>query len=98
MTGMVIGIIFIAHHYYHIWGGQGFLKPRASRLDGQAQHPRVYLPIRPMAKYGMNRVGLGQLKSKRLPKNVAFDLCGDQENSCGNHGQPVCFIADFTSA
>lgn len=26
--GMVIGLLFVAHHYYHMWGGQGFLKSR----------------------------------------------------------------------
>jgi len=28
IIGMVIGIIFIAHYYFHIWGGQGLMKAR----------------------------------------------------------------------
>lgn len=28
IIGMAISLVFVAHYYYHVWGGQGFLKSR----------------------------------------------------------------------
>jgi hypothetical protein len=51
ILGMTIGLIFIVHYYFHIWGGQGFLRARklVPDFDGD-EKLQSCLPMRSMAK------------------------------------------------
>ena len=86
---MCLGIVYVAHHYYVTFGGQGFLKARkqdaASRAE-TADAPVVYLPLRRVATFNMDS-GFGW--SSRSPMEVPYYACGDQETSCEAYGQPV---------
>lgn len=90
VAGMGVGLVFIAHHYYHMWGGQGFLKARHFEVDLQLSDAHTYLPLGLTAKHNMAVRDFQDLHLKRFPKNVAFRPCGDQQNSCEAYDQPVC--------
>jgi hypothetical protein len=46
IIGIIIGLIFAAHYYFHILGGRGFLKARKLVLDLHGDEmPQSCLPI-----------------------------------------------------
>lgn len=88
---MVIGIVFVAHKYYHDMGGQGFLKTR--RVGGPAD---VCLPLRKTEirdGHGESISASSAGYSRRSGEDVPFFACGDQQNSCEAFGQPVSRLA-----
>lgn len=92
---MVIGIVFVAHKYYHDMGGQGFLKTR--RVGSPAD---VCLPLRKTEirdGHGESISASSAGYSRRSGEDVPFFACGDQQNSCEAFGQPVSQIATFSS-
>lgn len=92
--GMVIGIIFVAYYYFHIMGGQGFLKERAVVQDNQRDEmPYSCLPFRPMARPTNEIHGFDFSGIKRSPSIPPFYPCGDQQNSCEAFGQAVSIVA-----
>lgn len=86
---MILGVIFVAHKYYHDFGGQGFLKYRGSGYFEQREGDyanKLYLPLRKVETWDLEHVVWG----KRSPeRNVPFYQCGDQMNSCEEYYQPV---------
>jgi hypothetical protein len=90
IIGMVVGLIFVAHHYYNMWGGQGFLKARKHILD--SQHTEIvhsFLPLRQITTVTQGFNGFGEGWEKRSPSILPFYPCGDQQQSCEADGQPV---------
>jgi hypothetical protein len=88
---MVTGIVFVAHTFYHEFGGQGFLKVKvrngASNIVGR---PTLYLPLRVNASQRSPEYFSGS--AKRSPGNVPFYTCGDQLLGCEKYGQPVSHL------
>lgn len=93
IIAMVVGIAFVAHYYYHSWGGQGFLWARypLETLQG-SRRPRSHLPFLQMARPTPQICKSDYTRIKRSPEIPPFYLCGDQENSCGAWGGPVSLI------
>ena len=92
---MVIGVVFVAHQYYHDFGGQGFLKSRGpdTELDTDTD-VFIYLPLRSVEAWsGRERSWKGQ----RSPEDIPFYTCGDQQNSCEAFNQPdICCPVSMT--
>lgn len=89
---MVVGIVLVAHKYYHDLGGQGWLKMRRDTVGLEAKDvPDVYLPLRKVevrdGDESLLVYGIGYIR--RSPEDVPFYLCGDQQQSCEAYGQPV---------
>lgn len=92
---MVIGIVLVAHKYYHDMGGQGWLKIKRSSFGPvEETTPDVYLPLRAVENCDSEKsllvYGVGYIK--RSPEIVPFYACGDQQHSCEAFGQPVSQI------
>jgi hypothetical protein len=85
---MGVGLIFVAHHYYHMWGGQGFLGRRS--LAHMAPETSNHLPLRQIAVLEDDRPGFS--KMRREPSSPPFYTCGDEQNSCEALFQPVGII------
>jgi hypothetical protein len=86
---MAVGIVYTAHYYYHIWGGQGFLKPRDSASDDSRPLSYAHLPLRSVAARHRDPTISGVLGMDRTVKNIPFNACGDQLNDCLAFDQPV---------
>lgn len=87
---MVISVIFVAHHFYQGFGGQGFLKIRTEEKAGNNIHEtRMYLPLR--VNSSRSSLETPSSSAKRSPGNVPFYTCGDQQVSCEKYGQPVSY-------
>jgi hypothetical protein len=82
---MISGVIFAAHHYYHDFGGQGFLKFRSQLQESHAVvDTHVFLPLRQVELWPHSPPILG-----RSPEDLPYFTCGDQQNSCESLQQPV---------
>jgi hypothetical protein len=81
---MAIGLLFVAHQYYHEFGGQGWLKVRDKSQEQEDVFARnLFLPLK-------KRKGWITDLQRRSPEDeVPFYQCGDQENSCEAYNQPV---------
>jgi hypothetical protein len=95
---MAISIVFVAHSYYHQFGGQGFLKARGEEYFGDSDPPRLYLPLRKVQATLNARRDDNDSLLTYLPwniralgpgSNVPFYTCGDQTNSCETFDQPA---------
>ncbi len=83
IISMVIGFIFVAHYYFHILGGQGFLKARGLVPDLRGDEKlQSCLPLRSMARPTDGMHGFDYSGVKRSPSILPFYPCGDQQNSC----------------
>jgi hypothetical protein len=88
--GMIIGIIFVAHSYFHSWGGQGFLRARGEVLNvNHRDRPLSHLPLRQMVVPVKKIHGLKHAGVQRSRSILPFYLCGDQQNSCEAYSRPV---------
>ena len=86
---MAIGIVFAAHHYYHAFGGEGFLRRRDQiKKWATLEEPKLHLPLRKVEIASVYAVARFQAM-KRTPMEVPFYICGDQQNSCEEFNQPV---------
>jgi hypothetical protein len=81
---MGVCLIFVAHYYYHMWGGQGFLGSRS--LTHMAPETGNHLPLRQIAALD-DRLRFSNLR--REPSSPPFYTCGDEQNSCEALSQPV---------
>jgi hypothetical protein len=91
---MIIGLIFAAHYYFHIWDGQGFLKARRPVPDLRSDEgPRSCLPLRSMAQPTDRIYGFDYSGVKRSPSITPFYPCGDQQNSCEAYHQAVSLVS-----
>jgi hypothetical protein len=95
---MVMSIVFVAHAYFHRFGGQGFLKTRDGNYLGGEDTPRIFLPLRKIESTRKYRKQEAESLLRYLPWNaralepgssVPFYTCGDQRNSCETFDQPV---------
>jgi hypothetical protein len=94
IIGMIIGLIFAAHYYFHIWGGRGCLKARKLVLDSHSdEKPQSCLPIRSMARPTDGIYGFDYSRVKRSPLIPPFQPCGDQRNSCEARYRAVSLVA-----
>jgi hypothetical protein len=79
--GIIIGIVFSAHYYFHIFDGQGFLKSRHSyRNEDDSRLAVMFLLMRRRTKIDSSAT------------TIPFYVCGDQENSCEAFHLPVSII------
>ncbi|TVY91280.1 hypothetical protein LAWI1_G002200 [Lachnellula willkommii] len=86
---MVIGIVFVAHQYYHDMGGQGFLKTRRLGSPADVCLPLRKIEIRDGRDESLSVSSAGY--NRRSGEDVPFYACGDQQNSCEAFGQPeIC--------
>jgi hypothetical protein len=96
IVGMVIGIIFAAHYYFHTWGGRGFLKARKFVPDLRSdKRPQSCLPLRSKWRpideiHGIHAHDYSRVK--RSPLTPPFYPCGDQQNSCEAYSQAVMVV------
>lgn len=87
---MIIGTIFVAHHYYHEWGGQGFLKISSRDDRKDSNNPYSCLPLRRIIAREAPGVHRSEhARDTKLPSVPPFNYCGDQQNSCEAYGLPV---------
>lgn len=87
---MIIGTIFLAHHYYNEWGGQGFLKARNSNDQKGPNSPHNYLPLRRVIARDTPGVHRSEhARGIKLRSVIPFYSCGDQKTSCEAFGLPV---------
>lgn len=94
---MVMSIIFVAHAYFHQFGGQGFLKAREKDYIDRGDPPYLYLPLRKVEVQNTQDHELNSLltylpwniRSLGPGSNIPFYTCGDQANSCETFDQPV---------
>ncbi|PMD45200.1 hypothetical protein L207DRAFT_578136 [Hyaloscypha variabilis F] len=96
---MAIGLLFVAHQYYHEFGGQGWLKVRDKSQEQEDVFARnLFLPLK-------KRKGWITDLQRRSPEDeVPFYQCGDQENSCEAYNQPniccppwaICYVGSIT--
>lgn len=85
---MVTGIVFVAHTFYHEFGGQGFLKVKVRNgVSDIVGRPTLYLPLRVNESQRSPEYFSGS--AKRSLGNVPFLPCGDQLLECEKYGQPV---------
>ena len=80
---MCLGIVFAAHHYYIEFGGQGFLRTRDQYATLDFDAPKLFLPLRKVAKLGQDG------RWSRSLMEVPYYACGDQQSSCEAYNQPV---------
>jgi hypothetical protein len=92
---MVMSVVFVAHAYFHQFGGQGFLK-RDEVYIRNIQPPRLFLPLRKVEWKWNDRKDKEKSLLIYLPWNkrhagseIPYYTCGDQEESCETFGQPV---------
>lgn len=94
IIGMIISIISVAHYYFLIWGGQGFLKSRRLVLDLRSDEMlQSCLPLRSMARPTNGIHDFDYSGVKRSPSTVPFYPCGDQQNSCEAYSQAVNVVS-----
>lgn len=85
LIGVIVGVVLTSHYYFHLFGGQGYMRRRRRWPDSDnvclASKADLFLPMRPTSRitYAPNRA----------ERTVPFDGCGDQMNSCEAFDQPV---------
>lgn len=90
IIAMIIGTVFVAHHYYHEWGGQGFLKARSRNERRYSTNLYGCLPLRRViAKGALGVHRLEHVKGTKIRSVLPFYSCGDQQSSCEAYGLPV---------
>jgi hypothetical protein len=93
IIGMLIGFVFVAHYYYHILGGQGFLRARqVDLIFNDDEMSQSCMPLRTMAQSTNAVYEFGYSRAKRRPSIIPFYPCGDQQNSCEAYQQAVSSV------
>lgn len=94
IIGMIIGLIFVTHYYFNIWGSQGYLKVRRLVPDLRSDEgPRSCLPLQSLAQPTDEIHGFDYSGVKRSPSIIPFYSCGDQQNSCEAFYQAVSLVS-----
>lgn len=106
---MGISLVFVAHAFYHQWGGQGFLKRDVSYASDH-DLSLLFLPLRKIQTAWDELEGDSESLLLNLPwntrslgpgSNVPYYTCGDQASSCSAYDQPVSpiqYLSGYASA